>query len=341
MIDKQTLKLRCSEAIDQNREAILAFADDIYRHPELGYHEFRSTEKIKEVFSGLGLSVEDGIAYTGCSAKAGRADGPVVAIMGELDCLHCPDHPDCDGFIGKDVRFIGRAAHAGFAPSEGINALNMAQLALNGIHTLRETFRDEDKVRVSAIITKCGEMVNTVPAEAEMQLMVRAASLDAMLDSSRKVDRALKAGALAVGGKVEIENQIGYLPLHTSRELTALYRENVKAYLGCDDSAFIPQYVSAGSTDLGDLSHIVPCMHIWTGGISGALHASDFKVTDPETAFILPAKMMAMTVIDLLFDKASCAKAVMDAFHPTFTKEQYLAFLKEHSRLDFFDCSTL
>ncbi len=446
MIDKQTLKLRCSEAIDQNREAILAFADDIYRHPEMGYHEFRSTEKMKEVFQQLGLAVEDGIAYTGCSAKAGREDGPVVAIMGELDSLNCPDHPDCDangnvhscghhaqlaylygcavglvqsgvlpsldgavkfiaipaeeyvdadyrsglvaqgkikyyggkqeyllrggmddvdmvlqshlintqskdivccldtdcdGFIGKSVRFIGRAAHAGFAPSEGINALNMAQLALNGIHTLRETFRDEDKVRVSAIITKCGEMVNTVPAEAEMQLMVRAASLDAMLDSSRKVDRALKAGALAIGGKVEIQNQIGYLPLHSSRELTAVYKENVKNYLGCTDSAFIPQYVSAGSTDLGDISHIVPCMHIWTGGISGALHASDFKVTDQEAAFILPAKMMAMTVIDLLFDKAGCAKAVMDAFHPVFTKEEYLAFLREHSGLDFFDGSTL
>ena len=195
--------------------------------------------------------------------------------------------------------------------------------------------------RVSAIITKCGEMVNTVPAEAEMQLMVRAASLDAMLDSSRKVDRALKAGALAIGGKVEIQNQIGYLPLHSSRELTAVYKENVKNYLGCTDSAFIPQYVSAGSTDLGDISHIVPCMHIWTGGISGALHASDFKVTDQEAAFILPAKMMAMTVIDLLFDKAGCAKAVMDAFHPVFTKEEYLAFLREHSGLDFFDGSTL
>lgn len=68
----------------------------------------------------------------------------------------------------------------------------MAQLALNGIHALRETFRDEDKIRVSTIITKCGEMVNTVPAEAEMQIMVRGATIDAMLDASKKVDRALQ-----------------------------------------------------------------------------------------------------------------------------------------------------
>ena len=81
----------------------------------------------------------------------------------------------------------------------------------------------------------------------------------------------------------------------------------VEEYLGCTDDAFISQYVSAGSTDLGDISHIVPCMHIWTGGISGALHASDFKVVDREASFILPAKMMAMTVIDLLENGAAKA----------------------------------
>ena len=48
----------------------------------------------------------------------------------------------------QDRAFPGKAAHAGFAPEQGINALNMAELAMNNIHALRETFRDEDKVRV-------------------------------------------------------------------------------------------------------------------------------------------------------------------------------------------------
>ena len=52
--------------------------------------------------------------------------------------------------------FLGRAAHAGFAPEQGINALNMAELAMNNIHALRETFRDEDKVRVSIVIKEGG-----------------------------------------------------------------------------------------------------------------------------------------------------------------------------------------
>ena len=96
MTDKQALKQRCCEAIDRSRDAIFALADDIYRHPEMGFHEFRSTEKMKAAFEGLGLPVEEGIAYTGCSAKTGREGGPVVGIMGELDSLNCPDHPDCD-----------------------------------------------------------------------------------------------------------------------------------------------------------------------------------------------------------------------------------------------------
>lgn len=55
-MDKQTLKQRCCEAIDQNRDTVFALADDIYRHPEMGFREFRSTEKMKEAFEGLGSS---------------------------------------------------------------------------------------------------------------------------------------------------------------------------------------------------------------------------------------------------------------------------------------------
>ena len=126
-----------------------------------------------------------------------------------------------------------------------------------------------------------------------------------------------------------------------TRHIEKNYKENVESYLGCTGSAFISQYVSAGSTDLGDISHLVPCMHIWTGGISGALHASDFKVTDREAAFIMPAKMMAMTVIDLLFDRAQGAKTVLDAYRPVFTKDEYIAFMKDHTGTDTFDGSAI
>ena len=96
------------------------------------------------------------------------------------------------GFIGKNVRFIGREAHAGGAPWLGVNALNAASLAIQAIHAQRETFRDCDAVRVHPILTKGGDLVNTVPADVRMESYVRAASLDAMRDANAKVNRAVR-----------------------------------------------------------------------------------------------------------------------------------------------------
>ena len=72
---------------------------------------------------------------------------------------------------------------------------------------------ERKRFRVSAIITEGGDLVNVVPAVVKMQIMVRAFTIDGMLDASKKVNRALKAGALAIGGKVEIDDKIGYLPM--------------------------------------------------------------------------------------------------------------------------------
>lgn len=253
----------------------------------------------------------------------------------------CTVDTDCNGFVTKTVRFIGEASHAGFAPFHGINALNMAELALNNIHALRETFRDEDKVRVSTVITEGGGLVNVVPSNVTMQIMVRAFTIPGMLDASEKVNRALKAGALAIGGKVEIREQIGYLPMKTNRSLSHLYRSNMIRYAGAGEDSFVELYETAGSTDLGDMSQLKPCMHIWTEGITGGLHTKDYRLDDPETAYILPAKMLALTVVDLLYDNAKEAGKILADYTPAFTKESYLEFMKAHSRVELFDSSAI
>lgn len=249
----------------------------------------------------------------------------------------CTVDTDCNGFMTKTVRFIGRAAHAGFAPHEGINALGMAQLALNNINAVRETFRDEDKVRVSAVLTEGGELVNVVPSVAGMQIMVRGFTVEAILDASAKVDRALKAGALALGGSVEIQNRMGYLPMQTDRNLSALYRKNMIQYGGAKEDSFVEEYKTAGSTDLGDLSQMKPCMHIWTEGITGGLHSKDYRMGDPVKAYLQPAKMLALTLIDLLYGDAKEAKRVIEEYRPVYTKAEYLRLLEDNSRVEIFD----
>lgn len=245
----------------------------------------------------------------------------------------------CNGFISKSVHFIGKASHAGFAPDQGVNALNMAGLAMNHIHVLRETFRDEDKVRVSMVIKEGGGLVNVVPDRVTMEIMVRAFTIDAIEDASRKVNRALKAAAMVLGGKVEIHDSIGYLPLATDRSLGRLYKDNMIMYEHAGEDEFTEDWESAGSTDLGDISQLMPCMHIWAEGIRGGLHTKDYHLEDPYKAYIVPARMMALTIIDLLWDGGALGRRISESFKPAFTKSEYLEFLKEHQTVEVYDAS--
>ena len=85
------IKERVIKAIDENRELILKAGQAMYDNPEFGYKEFKGTEIVSNYFKNeLGLDVEEGIAYTGCRARANEnAEGPKVAILGESDRISC------------------------------------------------------------------------------------------------------------------------------------------------------------------------------------------------------------------------------------------------------------
>src|SRR5215510_6638863 len=134
-----------------------------------------------------------------------------------------------NGRVGKLARFVGRASHAGGAPHLGVNALYAAHIGLMAINAVRETFRDEDSIRVHPILTHGGSQVNVIPAEARIETYVRGRTLDAVLDANRKVDRALRAGALALGAKVEIDTLPGYLPLDCDPTMARYFKDNAVA----------------------------------------------------------------------------------------------------------------
>ena len=230
-----------------------------------------------------------------------------------------------NGFIGKMIKYIGKEAHAAGAPHEGVNALNAAMIALVAVNAQRETFKDEDYVRFHPIITKGGDLVNVIPAEVRMESYVRARTLDAMIDANKKVNRALQAGADAVGAQVEIDDLPGYMPMINNPTMTELFSANAAGLVG--EQAIKQLHHHAASTDMGDLAHIMPVIHPWIGGVTGNAHTRDFTVTDPEMAYILSAQCMAMTVIDLLADNASEAKSLLASYTPPMTKADYISFM--------------
>lgn len=226
------------------------------------------------------------------------------------------------GFVAKTVEFIGKPAHAGVAPHEGINALNAAMAAMMCIHAQRETFRDEDKIRVHPIITNGGELVNVVPANVTMETYVRGASLEAIKDASEKVDRAIRGSAYAIGASVEIKNLKGYLPILQSNEMCELFANNAERLV--DKERIYRDVDFVGSSDMGDLSYIMPVIQPTMGGFFGSLHSTEFKVSSNAYAYLNPAKLMAMTVIDLLYNGAVRALEIKKNFKPILTKEEYI-----------------
>ncbi|MCC6174835.1 MAG: amidohydrolase [Chloroflexi bacterium] len=232
-----------------------------------------------------------------------------------------------NGMIAKFVRFLGKAAHAGGAPDQGINALNAAALALTAIQYQRETFRDDDHIRVHPILTRGGETVNIVPRIATMETFVRGASVDAIIGANVKVDRALRGAALAIGAGVEITTLPGYLPLAPDSKMIDLYQHNAERLVAPGDITADLGHRS-GSTDMGDISQIMPAIHPYAGGARGAGHGSDYRVEDYETAAIVPAKAMAMTVVDLLSGNAGGARRILAEHTPAMTREQYLSLLR-------------
>ncbi|MBU5676446.1 amidohydrolase [Alkaliphilus sp. MSJ-5] len=240
--------------------------------------------------------------------------------------------PVSNGFIGKKINFIGKESHAGSAPEEGINALNAAMLALNNVHAQRETFKESDKVRFHPIITKGGDIVNVVPADVKMESYVRARTINGMLDANSKVNRALIAGASAVGAQIEITEIPGYLPILRYKELDRLFKDNL-VNIGINEEQVLDGGDFTGSFDFGDVSQLMPTLHPMIGGIKGSLHSREYEIIDEELAYIVPAKAMALTVVDLLFNNASIGNSILENFTPKMTKEEYLEFMESVSKV--------
>ncbi len=203
-----------------------------------------------------------------------------------------------NGFVSKKIIFRGKASHAGLSPELGVNALNAANIALNAINAQRETFRDEDNVRVHGIIVNGGGAVNIIPDTVEMEVQIRAGTIAAITDAAAKIDRSVLAGAMAMGAAVEIETIPGYMPLRNNDAIAKLYEQNLNML---NSKACLKKTGHrASSTDMGDLSCIIPILHAYSCGVEGNFHSCDFRVADMVKACIEPAKLMAMTAVDLL-----------------------------------------
>lgn len=231
------------------------------------------------------------------------------------------------GCMAKKITYKGVASHAGGSPWAGKNALYAANCGLNAINAIRETFQESNIIRVHPIITSGGAMVNAIPDRVTLESYVRGATFEAIVAANQKVNQALCGAALSIGTNVDITDIPGYAPLINDPGMMQIASEAAQAA--------IPEYpfvinpnMGSGSTDMGDLSCIMPVVHPYTTGAKGRSHGSDYQIVDKEAACVGSAKLQMEMLRILLSNGAERAKKVMDDFVPMFaSKAEYLAYV--------------
>ncbi len=256
-------------------------------------------------------------------------------LFDDCDCLihlHTMSEPEYHycvntkqgGFVYKKITFIGKAAHAAVAPHEGINALNAYVLFQNAVNMLRETFKEEDCVRIHGIINEGGQTVNSIPERVVYECYVRSFNIDTIMKLSDQVDNAARCCASAIGAGCEIETQPGYVPLEQSEPLNRFVYDHMRK--DYEEEEIQLNASSMAASDLGDLSLFKPVIQLGYGGFKGVAHSKDLEVIDPERCYIETSTLIKNIVLDLLEDEERM-QMIKDAFKPRMTREEYLKYL--------------
>ena len=231
-----------------------------------------------------------------------------------------------NGCLLKNIRFEGKASHAGGSPHRGINALYAANLALAAINALRETFQDNSHIRVHPIITKGGDIVNAIPDTVTMECYVRGATMEDIVMVNKKVNRALAASAAAMGAKVHLRDIPGYYPRNYPAAAFPMMQSAMEQVT--DEVRVRPNGWGTGCSDMGELCAVMPALHPWINGAVGSFHGNDMYITKPEIAVVQSAELQYVLLHTFLDDNAKNAKELIDNYKPDFASyEEYFAFV--------------
>ena len=258
---------------------------------------------------------------------AGQFDGEDMFIhlhtMGEGK-YHFSLNTSLAGFVYKEITFRGKATHAAVAPDKGINALNAFVLFDNAVHMLRETFREEDCVRIHGILSDGGQTVNSIPEKTVYECYVRAMNNDALQSIAGKVDNAAKHCARALGAAVSIKTTPGYLPMNQNGLINDVIRENMLKYCRAEEIHDYEKSMAAG--DIGDLSLFKPTVQFGYSGFKGNCHGKDLCVCDEERAYFEPSAIVYDTVLYLL-EHPEYTDRIIREFEPKLSRKDYLDYL--------------
>jgi amidohydrolase len=214
------------------------------------------------------------------------------------------------------AKYHGEAAHAAAFPHRGRNALDALILGYMNVAALRQHIAPGE--RIHGIVTKGGDKPNIVPSFTESEWMVRSPTLARLQLLKARFTACLEAGALAAGCTVEFDWQDhAYADMVDNGVIGQLYQANAGT-IGRDVVAPELGGKVVGSTDMGNVSYVVPSIHpmIRVAPAGVPIHTPEFAAyaggDAGDQAVIDGAKAMAWTVADLWLDQDLLASATTE-----------------------------
>lgn len=244
-----------------------------------------------------------------------------------MDCKFGSGNSTSSGLIEKKIRFIGKAGHTA---TEDVRAFADAQaaaaLAFHNIDAQREFFKEGQWMRVHGRISKTANASNIFADDIEMEFGTRGKTMSDMKDGAYRIDRALRAAAIATGCGAEITTNLVSMPV------VPLDEDSIadEVFRLIDPSIPVRHWdkdENGGTCDYGDVSCIMPVYQLYTGGQEGEDHSLEYRIIDKNMYYINTAKMFALMAYELLKNSAEKAKNVIKNNKPLMTRRQYIDFL--------------
>lgn len=207
----------------------------------------------------LGTPAEEGGGGKIKMISAGVFDGLDAAMMFHPFDRDVLAHPAlASAWVA--MSFQGSPAHAAAAPHDGTSALTACMDTFRLIDGQRVHFRDG--VRVHGFITDGGQAVNIIAEHAACEFSVRARTLEELERVRAIVERCAAGAAMASGVEVATSTRMGYRDMRNNMPLARRFGAHLEsATTGRPKTFEVDARVGAGSTDMGDVSHVVPSIH--------------------------------------------------------------------------------
>ena len=256
----------------------------------------------EEVYGGKALMADRGYFRQLDAAMLVHPDNADIATAQALACQTL------------EVEFIGKPAHAAARPEAGVNALEAMLLSFAAINSMRQHIRSS--ARIHGIITDGGQAVNVVPEHSACSMLVRARDDDYLDELKERVLNCFVGAATATGAELRYEwDEARYATMRNNMPMARLFQENMKPLKR--NPLLIESRDAFGSTDMGNVSHIVPSIQPYVSIAMGVpIHTHEFAAAaaseEGMRGMLDAAKAMAMTAIDLMAEPETMEKARED-----------------------------